>query len=256
MAQNAERDRVINLIRKMMQRTTGNGCSNSEMEESMAKIGQYMEQFDISMDEVEIRAGVCITHKVDSGVKKDGATLRLALPIAALCGVRIWTNGGGKKRTDPNIQLNFFGYEADVLMAEYLFTLIRDNMATETGRYMAVEVGKGWLEPGKKKSMRFSFGYGYVNTITTRLYKMKRERDEALIAAGGSSSRELIVVKAKVVEEQYAIKKSELRLRQKPVATYQRKNVGETYRAGEIRGHALDLNTHKGAIGPNKLMLE
>ena len=256
MSQNKERDRVIELIRKMMTRTSGNGCSNSEMEQSMAKIGQYMEQYDISMDEVEIRAGVCITHKVDSGVKKDGATLRLSMPIAALCGVRIWTNGGGKKRTDPNIQLNFFGYEPDVLMAEYLFTLIRDNMATETARYMAVEVGKGWLEPGKKKSMRVSFGYGYVETITRRLYQMKREREAALVAAGGSSSRDLVLVKAKIVEEQYAIKKSELRLRQKPAATYQRKNVGATFRAGEMRGEALDLSTHKGSLGRNKLMLE
>lgn len=253
MAQNSERDRVIGLIRKMMARTTGNGCSNAEMEESLAKIGQYMEQYDISMSEVDIREGVCVEHVVDSGVKKHGATLRISVPVAMLCGVRVWVTGGGKKRTDPNMQIHFFGLEADVLMAEFMFTMIRDNMATETGRYMAMEVGKGYLEPGKKKSTRVSFGYGYVSIVAQRLVKMKNERDEALIAAGGSSSRALIIVKQQVVEEQFAARG--MRLRARP-QTYKRKEVGAARLAGQVKGSQLDLNVNAGAIGRNKLMLE
>jgi hypothetical protein len=96
------------------------------------------------------------------------------------------------------VKLTFFGLKADVQIASYLFTVFRTAMETEWAIYWASHKEE---HPCHGKTVRKSFLMGMIKRLNARL--------SALIEAAKSGpalseSREIIVLKAQIVEKAFS----------------------------------------------------
>src|SRR4051812_2995713 len=110
---NAELAKVKAKIKALAAKTVEAGCSEHEALYAAEMVGRLLDQYNLSMDEIDIREEVCIQGEVPAGSKRrmpiDGAVV----PIARFCDVKTWH----AKRPDGTSVYCFYGFEPDVAMA-------------------------------------------------------------------------------------------------------------------------------------------
>jgi DNA primase large subunit len=247
MSQSAELERVKDRIRKMSVRTVDNGCSEAEALQAMEMVGQLLEQYNLSMDEVDIREEKCIQMLFDTGIKKSSPITKVAVAVAEYCTLRVWTDNF-RKGSGQTMKVALFGQESDVLMADYLLKLIHEAMKTESAKFVA-KLPSTMLK-GARRTRKCNFEEGFVIKINQRLRKMKVEM-EAHLAAQRVTGTALVVVKQQVVEEEFSKMGMKLRARYQ---TYKPKQVPEAKMAGYEAGDTVNLSRPIDGAGPNKLI--
>lgn len=184
-----EIERAKRLIRKLLDRTADRGCSESEAMEASEKVGALLQQFDLELTDVVMREEVC--RKIE--VFTDDDTLYGVITgIARLCSLKSYHVGGS---TPPTYVL--FGFERDILLAEYLWEVINEAQHEEWARFTKVH--------GFARKKRDSFRMGFGTRVHKRLVALREQRDrEAAERAAASSSRDLVLVRDHLVEEEFA----------------------------------------------------
>jgi CO dehydrogenase/acetyl-CoA synthase epsilon subunit len=119
MAHSEDLEKIKQKIRGLMSKTVDRGCTHSEAEAAMLMVGKLLEQYNISMDTVDVAEEKCITIVCGAGTLKRSLHSLYSSAIAVLCDVRHWMQ---KTRVEQTFV--YFGFEPDVQMAQYLFKLL------------------------------------------------------------------------------------------------------------------------------------
>jgi hypothetical protein len=196
---NTKRETIIKRINLLKEKTTANGCTEAEAMSAAEMISRLLQEYDLSMTEVEVKSQEFITDSIqmDSGNKK---------PIHDILGsigyftdTKVYFN----KRMG-NYVYNFFGAKKDVEFAGYLFDLLSHAMDNEYAKYQKTAEYKSI----GGRTARGSFYKGMIVRLSQRLREMKNSiREEA------KSSGLVLYNKMAITEQMFKKENPFLRLR-------------------------------------------
>lgn len=192
-------ERIIQLRNKVPE----NGATEGEAMASLAMAERLMEKYGITEEDLRRTEFTRdMAHvKVHQRVKQQHPASKFCgTIIERFCGIRGWWS-------QREQAANYFGYEGDVLMAEFLHELIRDSM------------DRGWKEflrnnPQAKSNRHreyWSFMLGFGLRINERLEELMAERETYRESTTGT---DLVEVKMALVEEGMAAMLPDIRLKQ------------------------------------------
>lgn len=251
MSQNTELDTIKRKIRALSEKTVSNGCSEAEAMVAMKKVGELLEQYNLSMDEVTLRQETCTTLRFETGNKHAGAAVDASSLIARFCGCKVWMS-----RTPSGVVLSFFGLESDAQMAVYLCDVIQKSHKTEYHTFKLTEAYANFTAHRRILSANFLRGFvlGVVNQLNTLLKeRLTREREAAaasvkvtasdaatVAAAKATTGTALIsVAKSEFVEQEY----SKLGMKLRTVQRVQKGIYNHDARAaGNTAGRKVNLS--------------
>lgn len=185
-------DKLKIRIQALSAKTVANGCTEAEALTAAAKVAALLDQYDLSLSDVERAGTQCERLVIAAGKKQRSPMDGCVGAIAIFCDCKVWREKDAVGRSATV----FFGQPADLEMARTLYTLIEAAMRTETEAYKrARKVISYRHDEGR------SFLIGMAQAIGCSLVEMKEGRDVANRAATG---RDLVLVKSGVVEAEFA----------------------------------------------------
>lgn len=258
--QNTELAKVKARIRALANKTTENGCSEHEAMSAMSMVGQLLTQYNLTMDEIDVRDSICVTIKIPVDRQRRHPIDGCITPLANLFGAKCWFSKEYHPQTYKKmVAYAFFGYEQDMELIKYLYDVIWKAMETESANFKLTDVYKN-AHP--KKSAYVSFQHGMSYRVASRLRVLKAENDRILREAEerakanraqsdvvldlGSvdpsnpikSGMALVVLKGQLIEQEF--KKTGPKLRKHTSTTVIRN--GSAYSSGHQAGDRVNLN--------------
>ena len=169
----SELTKVKAKIKALAAKTLTAGCSEHEAMHAAEMVGRLLDQYNLSMDKVDIREEVCVLREVPTGSKRRRPIDTAVVPIARFCDVKTWHS----KREDEAAVYCFYGFEPDVAMAVLLFAVVSAAVrvalaAFKKTRAYAVATNR-WLATS-------SFQRGLVDRIGDRLEQLIVKRRNEL----------------------------------------------------------------------------
>lgn len=218
-------DKLKIRIQALSAKTVANGCTEAEALSAAAKVAALLDQYDLSLSDVERAHEQCERLVIAAGKKQRTPMEGCVGAIALFCDCKVWR----EKDMEGRSATVFFGLPADVEMARSLYALIDAAMRTEAEAYKrARKVISYRHDEGR------SFLIGMAQAIAESLVEMKDSRDAANRAATG---RDLVVVKSGVVEAEFA----RLNLTLKQSGPAGRRIVAGAFESGLEAGERFDL---------------
>lgn len=218
-----EIERAKRLIRKLMDRTADRGCTEAEAMESSEKVGALLKQFDLELSDVFIAEEVCVKRELMAANEHFSGVIG---GISRLCSLKYYHDLG-----QPGAVFVVFGFERDMELALYLYEVILEAFGTEWAKYTVIH--------GFKRKTREAFEMGFGARVRERLVQIRAERDaEAAARAKASNSKDLVVVRDHIVEEEF--EKTGVRLiygRSRPI------HDRHAFRSGAEAGNRVQINT-------------
>ena len=161
-----EREKIAAKIRALRAKTIDNGCTEDEAIAAAAKVAEMLERYNLSLDEVEMRASPFKRHKE---LHEDPVGERLWKPaqaVAALTGTTTWISGPG---VWP-VEISFFGFAHEVEIATYLLEVCAGAMRREPEpRLRAVR----HLPPARQRRRVGPFLDGMADRLHSRIIALK-----------------------------------------------------------------------------------
>lgn len=231
MSQNIELAKVKAKIRALIAKSTNNGASENEAMVAMKKVGELLQQFNLSMTDVsEVRKEACIEGTYNTGSKHVGVETSVAVAIGKMTGTRVWMVRGTKE-----IVLHYFGLETDVEMAIYLTDIIANSYDTEFDLFKQTSTYINFT--GHRRVVQTNFQKGFKNRIYSRIMEQVNEQKYSVFNTTGTDL--VVVEKEKYVEEEFA--KMGMKLR--TTKTYNRSRFHSgAYSSGINAGDKVNLN--------------
>lgn len=161
---NTKRESIIKKINLLKEKTTSNGCSEAEAMSAAEMISRLLQEYDLSMTEVEVKSQEFITEQIDIGGKVKKPIHDVVSSIAYFTDTKVYFT----KRMG-NYVYNFFGAKKDVEFAGYLFDLLSHAMDNEYAKYQ--KTSEYNMIGGKVA--RGSFYKGMIVRLNQRLREMK-----------------------------------------------------------------------------------
>lgn len=160
-----KRDSIIKKIKFLKEKTTANGCSESEAMSAAEIISRLLREYDLSMTEVEVKSQEFIQDNIAVNGKIKKPIHDVVSSIAYFTDTKVFYT---KKYSGCKIY-NFFGSKKDVEFAGYLFDLLSHAMDNEYAKYQKTYEYK--VIGGKVA--RSSFYKGMIIRLNQRLREMK-----------------------------------------------------------------------------------
>ncbi len=251
----SELTKVKAKIKALAAKTVEAGCSEHEAMHAAEMVGRLLDQYNLSMDEIDIREEVCVLREVPTGSKRRMPIDTAVVPIARFCDVKTWHS----KREDEAAVYCFYGFEPDVAMAVHLFAVVAAAVRAEAAAFKGT---KTYAVAGNRWLATTSFQRGLVDRIGDRLEQLntKRKSDlerderakgqaaqeafERAIATGEPPPQHvargaLIVLKGQIVEREFDSNLG-IKLTRAREVTF---HVDEcSFRAGRKAGDRVNLN--------------
>jgi Protein of unknown function (DUF2786) len=193
---NVDLDKVLSRIKALREKTVDKGCTEQEALAAAEKMAELLDRYGLSLSEVELKSQPCEGAGIETGRKRFGPIDTCIPTIGAFCDCRVWS----EKSADGEISYVFFGLPADVAGARYLYDLVEQAFETETERFKATPL-YGEHHPSERRSATNSFQTGLAYGIGGKLRSLRTERETAMRSSTG---RDLVPIKAAVVEEELA----------------------------------------------------
>lgn len=206
MSQKDERQKAILKARKLRDRAVGAGSTEGEVDFAMKQLGELMDTFNLTMDEISLAGETCkkvVIEYSDGGTFKLG-TVTVAVARFCDCVTYYQKRSNGYKRDaegkikrsaprrdywgnekpghllkeKPTYENHFYGIDSDAETAAYLMELIREAARTSLKEFQKSETYKNY--GGSRLQLTKSFIDGYASRMVSRLNEMKRHREEEL----------------------------------------------------------------------------
>jgi hypothetical protein len=161
---NQKRESIIRKINLLKEKTTTNGCSESEAMTAAEMISRLLQEYDLSMTEVEVKSQEFVNEQIDISGKVKKPIHDVSSSIAYFTDTKVYFS----KRMG-NFIYKFFGAKKDVEFASYLFDLLSHAMDNEYAKYQKTPEYK---TIGGKVA-RSSFYKGMIIRLSQRLREMK-----------------------------------------------------------------------------------
>lgn len=230
-----ELDKVKAKILALSRKTLSNGCSQAEAMSAAEKVGELLDAYNLTMDEVTLSKEKCISKIFHMKIKRQHPISPCIVRIAEYCDCKCWFE---KHSTNPGY--GFFGLEQDVELAYYLCLVIYFAMEFELNMF---KMSSDYIEATThRKRLSVSFQHGMANAICQKLKQLKNERDnvrQTNAVAITESSTAIVHLKKKKVEEEF--EKVHGRMRSSGT-TYRRSTSYDSYYKGVAAGRNVNLN--------------
>jgi hypothetical protein len=213
----SELQKVKDRIKALTKKTVEQGCSEHEAMVAMEKVGRLLEQYNLSMSEIDLREQTCKTVFIKSRTNRRGAMDDCVSSLASLFDCIAWFSKNWKRDENWKRQpssYGFFGTETDIEMIEYLFNIIADAIENETANFKRTAT---YYQATNKKRATVSFGRGMASRISYRLSQMKAEA-KAKQAAATPTGTSLVVLKDQLVKKEF--KNTGIKLGRAPTRRY------------------------------------
>ena len=242
-------------IKALAAKTVEAGCSEHEALQAAEMVGRLLDQYNLCMDEIDIREEVCVLHEVPTGSRRRMPIDAAVVPIARFCDVKTWHS----KQDDESAVYCFYGFEPDVAMAVHLFIVVAAAVKAEAAWFKGTQT---YAAARNRSLATTSFQRGLVDRIGDRLDQLKAKRDEdreqaerakaqaaqevyeRAVAAGEPLPQHitrgaLMVLKGQIVEQEFDSNLG-FKLTRAREITF-RVNEG-AFQAGRLAGDRVNLN--------------
>jgi hypothetical protein len=218
------RERAKRLIAELTKMTEENGCSEQEALNAAARIGQLLQEYDLTMDEATVRedAAACRENEVYAADDYAGT---LISGIGKFCTLIVYQRTGD----GHGCKYVMFGTPHDLELGMFLYEVCAEAMEHDWAIYME--------KHGYSMKKRQSFRMGFSGRVYQRLMQMKAERD----ARNASDCRSLVVLKDQLVSSEWNKKGIKLRKAARTVAADE-----HAYAHGQAAGSRVNLNNPLG----------
>ena len=233
--QYSELDRVKLKIKALAAKTVDRGATEEEALAAMNVVGRLLTQYNLSMNELDVRDASYKTIHMQIGRQKRHPIDHAVPAIAAMTGTKTWFH---KRWGTGNSTYAFFGQEQDLQMAEYLFKVIMSAMESELKTFKRTVEYHAVTWAGGKASAAISFQRGMASRLSVRLQEMKQEQDEELKARAVTGTA-LVVLKSQLVEEEF---KKQAGVKLRTARTSYRIGNNGAYSAGRAAGDKVNLS--------------
>lgn len=203
-----DREKLLDRIRHMQQRTVDNGCTEAEAMTAAALVAKLMDKFGFEQTDLELKLEPVTETSWFSKDKQLGRITYVTNAIAQYCDCKVWMS---KRYTNGSLResIQFFGRESDVAVATYMTHLLHTAMFSAWVDYRPTRP-----QHVKLTHARRAFELGFCARVSKRLREMKAERNASISPETGKTGQSLVVIKNQVVTEAFAAK--HLRLRTRP----------------------------------------
>jgi hypothetical protein len=191
-APDTELDKLIGRIQALRAKTVEQGCTEHEALAAAEKVAELLDRYGLSLSELDLQQQSCEGVAVETSRKRAGPLDDCVPATAAFFDCRVW----GEKTSGGTLRYVFFGLPADVAASRYLYELVDQAFTREAALFKAGETYSEMPARLRRTAMN-SFQIGLGRGITAKLQALRAERETGL---RGSSGRDLVVVKAGLVE--------------------------------------------------------
>lgn len=162
-------------IRAALNMRPDRGATEAEAMAALKKVGEWLLQYNLSMNEVMLRDEPCIMSSFQTGSKHRNVIYFVATGIAKLCETQVWF-----ARKPEGIEWNFFGLESDVNMSIYLCDFLQIAEKNAMNEFKQSSTYKNFKHHRKIASNNFKEGFGrrLLNRLKEEA-KKKLEEEEA-----------------------------------------------------------------------------
>lgn len=192
--QNTELAKIKARIKALAEKTVDAGCSEHEAMAAAKLVGKLLEQYNLSMSEIDVREQRCVTIKIASGKKNRTPIDGCMTALGDFADCKVWFSGGHYRE---QAYYCFFGHETDTEMVQYLFDVISRAIDNETEKFKQTEV---YRNSRNRRGSSSSFGHGMSARINARLRELKKEQEANLRAAEAAKEAEETIETEVVVE--------------------------------------------------------
>lgn len=222
-------DKLKSRIQALRAKTIDNGCTEEEALSAAAKVAELLDRHDLSLTDIEIHEEHCERVEFETRRRKRIPLDSCVGAVADFCDCRVWR----EKNATGELRYVFFGLRSDVAVAHYLTELIDGAVRSELGRY---KTSREYLRfrHNERHMANASFALGMVTSLAAKLTAMKAERDGVNRSAG----RDLVIVKAAIVAEEFA----RLDLNLRTMRSTSRMVSATAFEAGSAAGTSLAVN--------------
>ena len=196
-----ELDKVKFKIKALAAKTVSNGCSEHEAMSAMLGVGRLLSQYNLTMEECDVRSSPCKTIFINIGRTKRHPIDNCITALADLVSARTWFHRHWGK---PSAYA-FFGQEGDLELVQYLFKVIMAAVEHESEVFKESEsyLFAGFGTAADRRSATVSFQRGMATRISQRLRELKAQNDAEMAQHRSSTGTALIVLKKQLVEEEF-----------------------------------------------------
>jgi len=231
-----ELDRIKAKIIALAGKTVANGCSEQEAMAAMQGVGRLLLQYNLTMEECDVRRAKCKTIFIDIGRTRRHPIDQCATDLAKLVDCKVWFHRSWTAEKGRGSAHAFFGQEQDLDLVQYLFHVIHNAMEAEAKlfkqRLEYLDIGTA----GARRGAYISFQHGMAFRLAARLREIKQQNDAARAAQATSTA--LVLLKGQLVEDEFRQHGPKLR-----TYTYTRQITNaQAYYAGKKAGDNVNLN--------------
>jgi hypothetical protein len=223
-------ERLVQRIQGLRAKTVAQGCTEQEALAAAEKVAELLDRYGLSLGELDFRAQACEGIGIQTDRRRFAPIDQCVNPIAAFFDCRVWV----ERAKDAPLRYVFFGLRADVTAAQYAYELVERAFDTETDAFRAGDLYARMA--GDRRSATNSFQIGLARGIADKLNRLRAAREAARHSASG---RDLVPVKAAMVEEELA--KLGLDFQTRGSASGSRRVLAEAYREGEAAGQRFEV---------------
>ena len=165
-------------------------------------VGRLLDRYALGMDEIELRDARCVQLEVPAGGRRRRPVDGCVPAIARFCDCKVWLAAA---RPEEDARYVFFGFETDVALAGYLFSVCDRAVNAALAAFRA-QSGLAGVELRRACT---NFQHGMAARIGERLERITAER-QAGMAARPATGTALVLVKHRTVEA--AFREAQIRL--------------------------------------------
>lgn len=162
-----EREKIAAKIRGLRAKTTAAGCTEAEALSAAALLAKLLAQYNMTLDEAELRASPFDTHKATQDDWVGEKLWVVAQGIEYLTGAKYWSSAPGKPHA-----ITFFGFAHEVEVARYLLAICSNAM---TGECLRLVREQRLITEAKRRRALRPFIDGMSGRLRERLMAMRRE---------------------------------------------------------------------------------
>lgn len=175
MSQVEELAAVKRKIRALAAKTPSAGATHAESMAAMEKIGELLEQFNLSMNEVLLFKETCIKDSFDTTKRQSTTAADCCVNIGKLTSCVVWIS----RRRKDDLKIAFFGLESDVKMALHLCAVIDNAYESSFKEFQQSLEYQNFTGHRKVAVTNFFHGFSFeINRKLSALFEEREEREE------------------------------------------------------------------------------
>ena len=197
-----KKEKLIQKIKALKSKTLENGCTEQEAYAAAVLVEKLMNEYDISLTEVEVRGEEWDTLEIETGKSVKGDLHNVIVAIGKFTDTKVWISRkfagfdkGGRKKT--MVTYCFFGTQKDTEIAHFLYDMLQTAFTQEVKVYQKSAEYKNNPNHGRTKTVSFKLGMG--RRLSDRLQAMKMAQQ-----ASNEEQGLMLYDKYAIVEEEFA----------------------------------------------------